>query len=438
MIDPNVEQTELRIESTAVVGELLQNFETPEKLMGNFMVWVLPQWREFWGRFQPDGTMSWEQFENFVHWEGHWSGDARRIFALFDRKHAGCISKTLVLDTRRKWEDAKDRGFMTIEDFRRKFADLWGTLGRGWRLALDQDDMGHCCQLHFMRVCHDIGMSRNLKTLWFKLTGGEVQRNICFRDLDPECDQIIKHFCLALSCRNGSIREGWCAICRAGGGHLHKRGFVRACSGLGIDTKEAKVLYDVLDPLKIRYLTEYDKLDFLSLWAPSPAAIKQGMPGQLKVKEMKVGGGAATALLGDEHIQDRTAGPDNINLGQFEFKVRLSKDEYSEYLRRRRGSRLATGGKKEVTDSNAGTQRRRVEPPGGNKPRPPSAPPKLHSSRDGMPAAQQPQNNGDNEDANRWASLMNSRMLEELRAPQERPPCSMGALIKVDDDFKVG
>mmetsp|Transcript_10547 Transcript_10547/g.19410 ORF Transcript_10547/g.19410 Transcript_10547/m.19410 type:complete len:402 (+) Transcript_10547:2-1207(+) len=399
-------------------------------MMGDFILWVLPQWHEFWGRFQPDGTMSWEQFENFVHWEGHWSGDTRRIFALFDRKNVGYISKPIVLDTRRKWEYAKDRGFMTIEDFRRKFAELWGTLGRGWRLALDTNDMGHCCQLHFMRVCHDMGMSRNLKTLWFKLTAGEVQRNICFRDLDPECDQILKHFCLALSCRNGSIREGWCAICRAGGGHLHKRGFVRACSGLGIPAKEAKTLYAVLDPFKIRYLTEYDKLDFLSLWTPSPATVKQGMPGMLVIKELKSGGGAATALLGDEQGLDKNSQSD-INLGQFEFKVRLSKDEYSEYLRRRRGSKLATGGKKGVQDSKAGTQRRRIEPPGGNKPRPPSAPPKMQSSKDAM---QQQQSVGSNVEENRWAALMNSRMLEQLRAPQERPTYSLGGLIKCDDD----
>lgn len=383
-MDNEVESTELRIESNAVVTELLHSYDTPEKMMGDFLVWVLPHWNVFWSRFSANGTMSWQHFENFVHWEGHWPGDSRRIFALLDRKNTGVIRKPDVLDTRRKWEYAKDAGYMTIEDFRNRFMDKWGTLGRGWRLALDVEDMGYCCQLKFMRACSELGMHRNLKTLWWKLTQGEVQRNICFRDLDPECDQILKYFSRALAVRHGSIREGWCAICRAGGGHLHQNGFVQACGGLGIPGKAAKILYAVLDPYKTRYLTEYDKLDFLELWTPTAQMAKQPLPERFALKEVKHERSAADALLGNKE-EERSSSKAENDLGAFEFRVVLTKDEYTDYLRRTRNLRVAAGFgqvKNLAAADKVGTQRRRLQPPGGTKPRPPSAPPKLQSIND--------------------------------------------------------
>merc|ERR1719446_291273 len=262
------EFAELQIESQAVVGELLKTYMTPDKCIDAFIRWVLPQWPAFWGRFQADGTMSWKDFEQFVQWEQRWQGDSRRVFSIFDPNSTGYITKPFVLEIRRKWHNQKDTAFNSIENFKWQFANRWGTLGRGWRLQLDTGDTGHCPQLTFMRCCHSIGMNRNLKTLWRRLTKGDVSRSIVLRDLDPELDKILKEFALRLVTLHSTLRQGWCAICRAGGGHLHEEGFEQACAGLGMDTKSSKLLFAVLDPTQRRYLTEYDNLDFLEIWNP--------------------------------------------------------------------------------------------------------------------------------------------------------------------------
>jgi hypothetical protein len=371
------EFAELQIESQAVVGELLKTYMTPDKCIDAFIRWVLPQWPAFWGRFQADGTMSWKDFEQFVQWEQRWQGDTRRVFSIFDPHSTGYISKPFVLEVRRKWHNQKDTAYNSIENFKWQFANRFGSIGRGWRLALDTGDTGHCPQLEFMRCCHTIGMNRNLKTLWRRLTKGDVSRSICLRDLDPELDKILKDFALRLVTLHSTLRQGWCAICRAGGGHLHEEGFEQACMGLGMDTKSSKLLFAVLDPTQRRYLTEYDNLDFLEIWNPgnqsgsaaaaaAAAAMTDGTANKQGIKP-----GSPPPNLGQEEI------PSLPNLGNFEFELVLTRDEYSEYLRRRRGARIRAGLQGQKLD--VGAETRRKPPIGGNKPRPPSAPPKLGS-----------------------------------------------------------
>lgn len=389
------ERAELQIESQAVVSELLKTYLTSEKVMDAFIRWILPQWSSFWGRFQPDGTMSWSEFEKYVTWEQRWQGDTRRVFALLDPGGTGFITKPFVLETRRNWHTQKDTASSNVEQFKWKFANRWGTLGRGWRLALDTGDTGHCPQLQFMRCCSSIGMNRSLKTLWRKLTRGDVSRSICLKDLDPELDRILKDFVMALVSLHSTLREGWCAICRAGGGHLHEQGFEQACEGLNIDSRGAKLLFAALDPHQRRYLTEYDKLDFLEIWNPGnqfgPAAAAAAAAAAMADKEAQR---AASGLLGSDSPAANTRDNEEEenktlqSLANFEFQLVLSKDEYSEYLRRKRSSRIKAGlaGRKQEI----GTQRLKKAPPGGNKPRPPSAPPKLGSSRRGQSSIKDP------------------------------------------------
>merc|ERR1719408_228563 len=32
-------------------------------------------WQCFWSRFRPDGTMTWKEFEKYVHWDQKWTGE---------------------------------------------------------------------------------------------------------------------------------------------------------------------------------------------------------------------------------------------------------------------------------------------------------------------------------------------------------------------------
>jgi len=369
------ELAELQIESHAVVSELLKTYTTSEACVGTFIRWVLPQWARFWSRFQADGTMCWEAFEQFVQWDCRWQGDCRRVFSIFDPESTGFICKHGVLQARRSWSNRLSLSTSTIENFRWKFACRWGTLGRGWRLALDTADTGHCPMQMFMRCCHSIGMNRSLKTLWRKLTKGDISRSIYLRDLDPELDKILKEFALRLVTINGNMRQGWCAICRAGGGHLHEEGFERACLGLGMDAKAGKMLFAVLDPRQRRYLTEYDDLGFLDIWNPGQLNHGSAAAALAVAAAMTENPGAKAAAGGPvSGSPNMTEIEEKIlpNLGNFEFELMLTKDEYSEYLRRRRGARIRQS--LQGAKSDPGAETRRKVPIGGNKPRPPSAP----------------------------------------------------------------
>lgn len=319
--------------------------------------------------------MSWKQFEQFVQWEQRWQGDSRRVFSILDPDSTGYIYKSYLLEMKRTWNTQKDIGIQSasahVENFKWSFSNRWGTLGRGWRLALDTGSTGHCPQQTFMRCCHAIGMNKGLKTLWRKLTKGDPSRSICLRDLDPELDKIFKDFALKLVTLHSTLRQGWCAICRAGGGHLNEEGFEQSCTGMGMDAKGSKLLFTALDPTKRRYLSEYDKLDFLEIWNPgnqggiaaaaaAAAAAMTETTKQANAVEQK------PQMGGQEEV------PSIPNLGHFEFELVMSKEEYSEYLRRARGTRIRQGLQGKKID--VGAETRRKPPIGGNKPRPPSAP----------------------------------------------------------------
>lgn len=381
------EFAELQIESQAVVGELLKAIQTPDKCIDAFIRWVLPQWPTFWGRFQADGTMSWKDFEQFVQWEERWQGDVRRVFSLFDPSSTGLITKPSVLEARRKWQNSKDLSFNSIENFKWQFAQRWGSLGRGWRLVLDTENSGHCPQLLFMRACHSTGMNRNLKALWRRLTKGDISRSLVLRDLDPELDKVLTTFAYKLVTLHTTLREGWCAVCRAGGGHLHESAFEAACEGFGIDNKGAKMLFAALDPTKRRYLTEYDKLDFLEIWNPGN-----------QLGAASAAAAAASLLEGAAPGGNASKGsPDDVpmmpNLGNFEFELVLSREEYAEYLKRRRGARIRAGLQGQKQDIGAKAQRKQLFT---KKPRPPSAPPRLGSRSGSTGNLPQTKSNQDN------------------------------------------
>lgn len=381
------DRADWQIEANAVVSEVLKTYSTNDKVIDAFLRWVEVRWTDFWSRFQPDGKMSWREFEQFVEWENRWQGDVRRVFAILDPTSTGYVSKPFILETKRKWHLAKDAATSNIDDFKWKLSNHWGTLGRAWRLSLDPQDTGHCPQGHFIREVTSIGLTRNLKTIWTKLTRGEIQRSLVLRDLDPEIDKVLKDFVLGLVQRHGDLREGWCSVCRAGGGHLHEPGLISACSSLGIDAKSAKALFAVLDPKQKRYFTEYDKLDFLEIWNPgnqigginNKAAAEAIAKQELDTK--KTIDNLASRIQSSLNLDPFDQGVGKM--GHFEFSITLTKDEYAEYLRRRRTARISAGLKGSIVIQEVGTKKMKKPPLGGYKPRPPGAPVKLSKSKSG-------------------------------------------------------
>lgn len=251
-----------------------------------------------------------------------------------------------VLDLKRWWEDLRDPGKVTnLHNFKWIFGEHYGNLGCAWRWALDTDDMGTCCFLVFCRCCQSLGLRKNLKSIWEELTGGHSHRSIFFRDWDPVGDRLLSRFALALSIQFGSMRHGLHMIIRNAGGHMHQAAFIESTADLGFDIHEAKWLFTVLDTDRRRFLTEFDRLRFLSHWDPgnqpnmtlTDLRLASHVPKKKMVAKQKADKPGSNA-------KEVTEVPFNVtSRNPFGFQLELNQEEFDEYQRRVRMRNLAIG-----------------------------------------------------------------------------------------------
>lgn len=312
-------------EGVKALSALLRKRKNPDAFLQGFFRWLDPTWREFWSRFRPDGTMSWYEFEQFVHWESNWTGDTKLAFELMQEPGRTLITTYHVNAMRQQAIQRNDMGEnKDVQDWRRRVLHYYGHLGRAWRLAFDTEDTGHCCFNHFCRACHAVGIHRHLKTVWEELTGGAVQRCIQFRDFDPEGDRILEVFATALTIKYGSVQEGWFQIIQGANGQCHKHDFVEACAGLHINPRWAKWLYSVLDLHNRKYLSRFMKPTFVSLWDHGDRVKEHGFTLQDLQKCP-----TSEGFFAEEEA--------------FEFTIELTKEEHEDYMKRRLNRLLLTG-----------------------------------------------------------------------------------------------
>lgn len=339
--------------------------QEPAKLLADFIRWVLPRWTTFWHLFRADGTMGWPEFEEFVRSGGScgkqfqlgkWSGssrDVRRVFELLSDGSGTAITTRACLEARRHFERDKDVATSGLDGLRRHLLSQFGSLARAWRCVLDTESTGRCCQAGFLRGCAAVGFRGNLKTAWVEITHGEVARSVTLRDLDPEGDVLLAQFALALATVHGTLKAGWTDIMRRGYGRLDLAAFTDACRSLGLTGREAKRLFMVLDPRNAGYIPE-DRMEFLALWDPGEQA---GLAPMWSPRRRSLDSAAGLLTLPDTTAQpltQRFPEPSASSSGMeddgvvgidvpalaFEFTVVLNKQEYREYLRRRRDSRV--------------------------------------------------------------------------------------------------
>lgn len=324
-----------------------------DELLKQFFGWLHLKewWHQFWASFRADGVMGWAEFENFVHWDGRWDGDSARVFSELARhcgsdRHHPHLTASGVLDLKRWWEDLEDKGKgAAMANFKSIFAEKFGSLGCAWRQALDPEDTGKCCFLVFCRVCHTLGMRKNLKSVWEELTGGNPHRSICFGDWDPVGERLVARFAMSLAIQHRSMREGWNRIIKNAGGNLHCAFFVETCLALGIDSNEAQWLFSVLDSDRRRYLTEFDRLKFLSHWDPGNVpdmSLEQLLWTSHRPKKDKFVKKNTKAAALPKYDEDDV--PFKLSsTNPYEFVLQLSPEEHTEYQRRLRGSFLTIG-----------------------------------------------------------------------------------------------
>jgi len=352
--DLTVDWREQELEEEAAFRSLFVG-KCGNDMLGAFFKWLVTKgwWEMFWSEFRADGMMSWHEFEKFVHYDGKWVGDKRGVFKEMAKHCSGgdpdhpCLTASGVLDLKRWWEDLRDPGkFTTQDNFKWIFGEHYGNLGCAWRWALDTDDTGTCCFLVFCRACQGLGLRKNLKTIWEQLTGGHVHRSIFFRDWDPVGDRVLSRFAMALSIKYGNMRDGLHQCIRNAGGHMHKAAFIDCCEPLGLDMHEASWLFTVLDTDRRRFLTEFDRLRFLSHWDPGNVSnmtlqelkMASHLPKKKMVARIKAGQDASSAKGKEVDMPF-----DVSHKNPFGFNIELNEEEYREYQRRVKVRSMTTG-----------------------------------------------------------------------------------------------
>jgi hypothetical protein len=330
--------------------------KSENELLAAFFKWVVHQgwWNQFWATFRADGIMSWLEFENFVHWDGKWTGDKRRVFKEL-AKHCGTdqdhpyLTASGVLDLKRWWENMDDPGkAVNIETFRKIFAEHYGNMGCAWRMALDPEDTGKCSFLVFCRICNSLGMRKNLKSIWEELTDGNPHRPILYSDWDPVGDRLVGRFAMALTLKYGGMREGWNEIVKNAGGNMHFASFVDSCSDMSFTLVEARWLFLVLDKEKRRYLNQFDRLRFLLHWDPgqdAPDMTVQEL--QFSSFKPKTRYGKGSKKESGEVVQT----PFRLShKNPFEFMLELTDEEYAEFQARLQTRLLIVGQDEKAMD----------------------------------------------------------------------------------------
>lgn len=287
-------------------------------LLSDFFSWLVPPgyWPEFWARFRADGMLTWLEFEDFVHWEGRWTGDTGKVFEEL-AKYCGTtdhedphLTAVGLLELKAWFDRKNDKG---IENFKRMYGDHYGNLGCAWRQSLDPEDTG---------------------TIHSKMT---------YANWDIVGDRLVSRFVMGLSIKYGGLREGWDSIIKNSGGHLCRSEFVDACILFGIARHESEWLFLVLDSDRRRYLCEFDRLRFLQHWDPGPVR-------HMTLDDLKFTTHAPPCKSSSKQRGRK------LELGQYEeppfdlssdnpyqFLLVLSKEELEEVRKRKRSDRLSKG-----------------------------------------------------------------------------------------------
>lgn len=314
------------------------------------MIWVEPRWKVFWGRFGHDNQLYWPAFQEFVksggsfgkqYQLGKWTGDTRVVFELLCEEGCEYITTRKALEARHFLTASRDTCEWGFAGLRKLLIAKFGSMAAAWRRVFDPENSGRCGKVHFLQSVRANGFHGSLNTTWAEITAGEIHSVVRLADFDPEVDGMMADFAEGLVERYGSLKHGWDWVMSHAHGKIHIDKFEEILAGIGFSRKSAKKIFQCFDPmiLGIIYQSETpspdkDHLAFLKYWDPAgPNAGYKNSP-------------KPAAQAGTPDDDSGVIGIDAPAL-TFEFTVVLTKEEYNEYLRRRRSLRDAnnrTGG----------------------------------------------------------------------------------------------
>eukprot|EP00929_Paragymnodinium_shiwhaense_P050599 TRINITY_DN25480_c0_g1_i1.p1 TRINITY_DN25480_c0_g1~~TRINITY_DN25480_c0_g1_i1.p1 ORF type:complete len:432 (+),score=109.33 TRINITY_DN25480_c0_g1_i1:116-1411(+) len=348
-----------------------------ERCLTHFIRWLMPRWADFESIFAHDGTVAFDGFEDFVRFEERYGSDARKVFDYLAESD-GIVRYRTFLALRRAFSSTLDKKRVGLTGLKKLMIARFGSLGRAWRMVFDKEDKGRVCLAEFVKACREAGFQGDVKSAWMELSDGSMERHITLKDWDPEVDMLLRTFCKVLVQRHGQLREGWYSILKHGfggnAGMLTSQEFVDIVTGLGFTMRHARIVLAAVDADRSHTVTQ-DEFMFVQHYGegleppkePGPQRDSARPPRRDELDQMdqaresKIKKSAEmrtpTELNPNPWSVDKlrpqrsesppvesspvsqTTNPEKGSAN--EFVVLMTKDEYSEYLRRRRKKSLA-------------------------------------------------------------------------------------------------
>jgi Ca2+-binding EF-hand superfamily protein len=157
-------------------------------------------------------------------------------------------------------------GNSDVEEFLENLRAKYGTVTRAWRVGLDSDESGALDFGEFCRAVRSLGMTGNLRTLFFNLDT-DTSGVISLSELDAHASRVLEKFRARGTERFGTIQNMWNVFDQDKSGTVAFAEFCESVGELGYtDPEETKELFNLLI-LRVgcRYITLNDIL-FLQNW----------------------------------------------------------------------------------------------------------------------------------------------------------------------------
>lgn len=344
-----------------------------ERHLTHFIRWLLVdgRWEYFERIFEHDGAVDYDGFEEFVRFQEKYNGDARKVFDFLADSDDSVLRYRTFLAMRRVYISTLDMKRMGLSGLKKQMMQSYGSLARAWRRVFDKEDTGRVCMANFVSACRSSGFHGDIRNAWLELADGSTVRHICLKDWDPEADMLLRTFCKVLVQRHKQLREGWCAILKHGfggkadGGHLSSQEFLDIVTGLGFSLRHAKIVLMAVDKDRDEVITMEEFLFVqqfgqgleppkeLSERPDASRPPRRQDHGTMTSRERKNNeepnrwASAPITDTPDKHNKDdeetivQHTCSDKPPLDSNEFVVFMTKDEFNEYLRRRRKKTLS-------------------------------------------------------------------------------------------------
>lgn len=132
------------------------------------------------------------------------------------------------------------------DEFCKVLTSKYGTITRGWRVAMDTDNSGSLDFREFVAALKKIGFTGNYRTLWHNLDTDQ-SGYIGLPELDPVAAHALDRFRVVLTTRFGSIAKAWSmALDQDHSGMVNVDEFVFSAKELGYCEGEARELFELL------------------------------------------------------------------------------------------------------------------------------------------------------------------------------------------------